>query len=118
MAVVLDPERAHEAPQVGGEGDDGELRRAGRRETAPGRLYNTQWTQVPAGASGSSAMSAKVPVPAGALLQASGGDTSAPSHVCLMGIAAPSLKAVLESENAMVASRAPVIKRVVARIRR
>src|SRR5438876_595278 len=66
---------------------------------AAGRSNSTQCTQVPAGASGSSAISAKVTVPGGAPLQPSGGDTSAPSHVYLLGIVAPSLKAALESEN-------------------
>src|SRR5438045_7936457 len=65
------------------------------------RSYSTQCTQVPAGASGSSAISAKAAVLGGAPLQRSGGDTSEPSHVYLPGIAAPSLKAALESENAI-----------------
>src|SRR2546430_13582989 len=68
---------------------------------AAGRSYSTQCTQVPAGASGSSAISATVTVPGGAPLQPSGGDTSAPSHVYLLGMVAPSLKAGLESENAI-----------------
>src|SRR2546427_4798671 len=68
---------------------------------AAGRSYSTQCTQVPAGASGSSAISAKVTVPGGAPLQLSDGDTSAPSHVYLPGMVAPSLKAGLESENAI-----------------
>src|SRR2546430_14610604 len=74
---------------------------SGSSAVAAGRLYSTQCTHVPAGASGSSAISAKLTVPAGAPLQASGGETSAPSHVYLEGTADPSVKAVLVSENAM-----------------
>src|SRR6184192_4917305 len=74
---------------------------SGSCDVAAGRSYRTQCTQVPAGASGSSAMSANAAVPGGAPLQLSGGDTSAPSHVYLPGMAAPSLKAALESENAI-----------------
>src|SRR5207237_3104414 len=74
---------------------------SGSSAVAAGRLYSTQWTHVPAGASGSSAISAKLTVPAGAPLQASGGETSAPSHVYLTGTADPSVKAVLVSENSM-----------------
>jgi hypothetical protein len=55
----------------------------------------TQWTQVPAGASGSSQMRAKLRVPAGASLQAKGGETSAPSHVYFTGIGFPSIQATL-----------------------
>src|SRR2546429_7507349 len=76
---------------------------SGSSAVAAGRLYSTQWTHVPAGASGSSAISAKLTVPAGAPLQASGGETSAPSHVYLAGTAAPSAKAVPGSEDALAA---------------
>src|SRR5437763_11682845 len=67
-----------------------------------GRLYRTQSTHVPAGASGSSTRSAKLTVPAGAPLQTSGGETSAPSHVYLAGTAEPSVKAGLVSAKAML----------------
>src|SRR6266576_7200118 len=74
---------------------------SGSSETRAGRLYSTQWTQLPAGASGSSTMRAKPRVPAGAPLQVSAGDTSTPSHVYLAGMAAPSPNAALASVNAM-----------------
>src|SRR6266568_558976 len=77
---------------------------SGSRAADPGRLYSTQCTQVPAGASGSSAMRAKAAVPAGAPLQASDGETSTPSQVCFTGIAVPCRNAVLVSENAMRSS--------------
>src|SRR5256884_9685899 len=75
---------------------------SGSSAVAAGRLYITQWTHVPAGASGSSAISAKLTVPSGAPLQARGGETSAPSQVCLAGMADASVKAVLVSENVML----------------
>ena len=46
-------------------------------------------------------MRAKLRVPAGAPLQASGGDTSTPSHVYLPAMVAPSLKAALVRMNAI-----------------
>src|SRR3989449_4302729 len=45
--------------------------------------------------------SARAAPPGGPPLQASGGDTSAPSQVCLTGIAVPFWNAVLDSENAI-----------------
>ena len=46
-------------------------------------------------------MSAKLTVPAGAPLQASGGETSASSQVYVAGIAVPSVNAVLVSAKAI-----------------
>src|SRR5262245_62171711 len=57
---------------------------------------STQCVNVPPGASGSSAISAKL-CAAGAPSQRSGGETSAPSQVYVAGIAAPSANAVLVS---------------------
>src|SRR2546428_153095 len=54
-----------------------------------GRFHRTQWTQVPAGASGSSAIRAKLFVPATAPDQERGGETSCPSQVYLAGIGPP-----------------------------
>src|SRR2546426_12350813 len=50
-----------------------------------GRFHRTQWTQVPAGASGSSAIRAKLFVPATAPDQERGGETSCPSPAYLAG---------------------------------
>src|SRR5208282_4934359 len=55
----------------------------------------TQCTQVPTGASGSSAMSAKLLVFAGAFVHASGGETSLPSQVYFAGMGWPSANAAL-----------------------
>src|SRR2546422_10500560 len=74
---------------------------SGSSETSAGRLYSTQWTHVPPGASGSSAMSATLRVPAGAPLQVSGGDTSTPSHAYLARVGGPSFKAALVRMNAV-----------------
>src|SRR3989338_1547050 len=60
--------------------------------TVGGMLYTTQWTQVilgafGSGASGSSTISARLFVPAGTPLHASGGETFEPSQVWRAGIA-------------------------------
>ena len=55
----------------------------------------TQCIHVPIGASGSSAMSARLLVFAGTDSQSSGGEMSGPSQVYFFGIISPSLKAVL-----------------------
>ena len=59
--------------------------------------YSTQWTHVPLGASGSSAMGATLSVPSGTSLHLRGGETSSPSQVYLAGMVEPSVKAVLVS---------------------
>jgi hypothetical protein len=51
-------------------------------------------------------ISAKLRVPAGAGVQLSGGETSAPSHVNFLGIIPPSGKAVLEISKDIVPSLA------------
>src|ERR1019366_1490717 len=66
-----------------------------------GRFHNTQCTHVPAGASGSSMISAKLTVPAGVPLHSSCGETSAASQECFFGITAPSANAVLLSTSAI-----------------
>src|SRR2546422_890843 len=56
----------------------------------------SQWTKVCEGASGSRQVRAKLRVPAGAPLQASGGERLAPSQVYFAGMTSPSAKAELE----------------------
>src|SRR5712692_11391532 len=60
-----------------------------RLGTVAGMFHATQCTQVPLGASGSSAMSAKLLVLAGMADQLKGGDMSEPSHVYFGGITPP-----------------------------
>jgi hypothetical protein len=60
-------------------------------------FHATQCTQVPIGASGSSAMSARLLAPAGTSDQLKGGDTSGPSHVYFLGIISPAVNAELFS---------------------
>src|SRR6266496_381338 len=62
-----------------------------------GMFHATQCTQVPIGASGSSAMSARLLAPAGTSDQLKGGDTSGPSHVYFLGIISPAVNAELFS---------------------
>src|SRR5688500_20213927 len=62
---------------------------------ASGMLYNTQCTQVPTGASGSSMISAKDCVPAGGSFQASGGEILRPMHEYLVGMDCPLTNASL-----------------------
>src|SRR5438067_13805408 len=69
-----------------------------------GRSYSTQCTQVPRGASGSSAISAKLLVLAGAPPQLSLGDLSSPWQVNSCGIWPPGWKASLFSVNFKFAS--------------
>src|ERR1019366_8250771 len=66
-----------------------------------GMFHSTQCTQVPAGASGSSMIRAKLTVPAGVPLHSSAGETSAASQVCFFGITAPGANAVLLSTSAI-----------------
>jgi hypothetical protein len=80
-------------------------------------LKTTQWTQVPAGASGSSMISAKLFVPPGAPLHASGGDTSIPSQVNYSGIDPLALKAVEVSVKEESAAKAGTARRKTARER-
>src|SRR5215218_2432441 len=54
---------------------------------------------MPLGASGSSTIIASDTVPSGTPLQASGGETSSPSHVYLRGIGCPCWNAELVSSN-------------------
>src|SRR5687767_3175943 len=62
---------------------------------ASGMLYNTQCTQVPTGASGSSMISAKDCVPAGGSFHASGGEMLRPTHEYLVGMDCPLANASL-----------------------
>src|ERR1019366_7959113 len=64
-----------------------------------GRFHSTQCPQVPAGASGSSMISAKLTVRAGASLHSSAGEKSASSQVCFFGITAPGANAELFSTS-------------------
>jgi hypothetical protein len=59
-------------------------------------FHMTQWTHVPAGASGSSTMSAKLMVCGGLSIQVSKGDTSDPWQVLTFGISAPEGNAGLD----------------------
>src|SRR5262249_37665409 len=77
---------------------------SGSSLTFAGRSYSTQCTQVPAGASGSSQIKARLLAPFGMPLHLSGGETSSPSQVCFVGIDSPSLNAELVSSSFMVAS--------------
>src|ERR1019366_5483009 len=74
------------------------------------RFHNTQCTQVPAGASGSSMISAKLTVRAGDPLHSSAGETSAASQLCFFGISAPGANAVLLSASA-IGNRPPAGER-------
>src|SRR5881628_2317041 len=60
-----------------------------------------QWTQVPTGASGSSAIKAKALVPRGGFSHLRGRERSAPSQVYLRGISPPFSKAELFISIAM-----------------
>src|SRR2546422_7340622 len=68
-----------------------------RPRASGGMFHATQCTQVPIGASGSSAMSARLLALAGMSDQLRGGDTSGPSHVYFFGIIPPASKAELFS---------------------
>src|SRR6266496_1596045 len=68
---------------------------SGRSCTVAGMFHATQCTQVPRGASGSSAMSAKLLALAGTADQLKGGDRSEPSHVYVGGIISPASNAEL-----------------------
>jgi hypothetical protein len=59
---------------------------------------------VPAGASGSSQISARLFAESGTPLHFSGGELFSPSHVFFVGIDSPSLKAVLDISSVIVAS--------------
>src|ERR1700747_281651 len=74
---------------------------SGRLETLVGRLYNTQCTHVPMGASGSSQISARLLAAAGTPSHCTGGDTLAPSHEYLVGITSPARKTELVIAIAM-----------------
>src|SRR6187200_381411 len=76
-----------------------------------GRFQISQCTQVPLGASGSSAMRAKLRVPVGTPVQANGSDWFLPSQVNTVGTAAPSVSAELVSRNPLLpdASREAVM---------
>src|SRR2546426_740848 len=84
-------------------------RSSGSSLTLAGKPYNTQWTQVPAGASGSSAISTRLLASAGTPLHLRGGERVLSSQVCLAGIGLPSSKAVRVSCRALlfVVSPAP-----------
>jgi hypothetical protein len=56
----------------------------------------TQWTHVPAGASGSSTMSAKLWVCGGWSIQVSNGETSGPWQLLALGISPPEGNAGLD----------------------
>lgn len=58
-----------------------------------GKLYSTQWSNAPPGASGPSMTKAKVCVPEGGTLQVRAGETSCPSQVKRGGIEPSSGKA-------------------------
>src|SRR5215472_7460893 len=79
-------------------------RPSGSAFVSGGRLNNTQCTHVPTGASGSSAINAKLLAPVGASLQCNSGESSWPSHVNRFGILAPVVNDVLVSSNFMAAS--------------
>src|SRR5260370_34339780 len=66
--------------------------RSGSSLASEGISYKTQCTQVPAGASGSSMISAKLSVFAGGLFHSRFGEMSCASHVNLLGITSPSEK--------------------------
>src|SRR5207245_6766761 len=68
---------------------------SGNEVASAGRLYSTQWTHVPRGASGSSQIRANACVPLGASDHVKGGETSLPSAVCFFGMGEPSAKALV-----------------------
>ena len=70
-----------------------------------GRSYATQCVQVPEGASGSSAMRAKLSVLAGGSPHCNAGEMSEPSQVNFLGIAPPLENEELCNENGMVEPR-------------
>src|SRR5437879_2487154 len=70
---------------------------ASKTRAVAGMFHATQWTQVPMGASGSSAISAKLFAPLGTSDQLKGGDTSCPSQVYDLGIIPPASNAKLFS---------------------
>src|SRR5690349_14843861 len=69
-----------------------------------GMLYKTQWTHVPAGASGSSTISAKELVPAGGSFQARAGEIFFPMQEYFAGMDCPFANASLVKVRDMVAS--------------
>src|SRR5262245_28946839 len=69
-----------------------------------GRLNNTQWTQVPIGASGSSTISARDFVPAGGSFQERPGEMFLPMQEYLAGMDCPFANASLVKLRDMVAS--------------
>src|SRR4029077_19104562 len=69
--------------------------RSGSSLASAGRSYKTQCTHVPAGASGSSMMRAKLPVFADGSCHSNFGETSCVSHVNFLGIVSPSEKSGL-----------------------
>src|SRR5438552_16443887 len=82
---------------------------ASRTRAVAGMFHATQWTQVPMGASGSSAISAKLFAPLGTSDQLKGGDTSCPSQVYDLGIIPPASNAKLFSsiDQPPLRSRSP-----------
>src|SRR5207244_1265739 len=70
---------------------------ASKTRAVAGIFHATQCTQVPMGASGSSAISAKLFAPLGTSDQLKGGDTSCPSQVYCLGIIPPASNAELLS---------------------
>src|SRR5574338_316580 len=79
-------------------------RSSGRLRVSAGILNNTQCTQVPMGASGSSTISAKDWVPAGASSQARAGEMFLPLQEYFAGIDCPLTNASLVSSRDMIAS--------------
>src|SRR5262249_536067 len=69
--------------------------------TTGGMPKTTQCTQVPAGASGSSQISARLLVPLGGWLHFKGGETFLPSPVYCFGIGCPLRNAGLVTSNFM-----------------
>src|SRR5438093_5313854 len=96
---------------------------SGSDVTSAGRLYATQCTHTTfgaagSGASGSSTMSAKLFVAAGAPDHESAGETSTPSHVCLRGISPPGPNAVEASLNVTAAGGVVSLPAAVVNARR
>src|ERR1051325_655351 len=77
---------------------------SGRLCRFAGMLYKTQCTHVPAGASGSSTISARDLVPAGGSFQARAGEIFFPTHEYFAGIDCPVANASLVKVRDMVAS--------------
>src|SRR4029077_1832697 len=70
---------------------------ASKTRPVAGIFHATQCTQVPMGASGSSAISAKLFAPLGTSDQLKGGDASCPSQVYCLGMMSPASNAELLS---------------------